>query len=354
MAVFLGLVTAIVGILLFIERDKFEFSIDKQITKDILKFSLPMFPARLGGVANTYINRFFMMSMFSVEVIGLYSLSLKIASAIFLVQTAFTLAWNPYLYKILQSDGHQVIIRKVSLFSTILVCYVALLLGLFSNEIIKIIANPSYMGASLLVGYLALYNGLFLVKETVDIGVKVTKKSKFTSYLYFISLGVNIVCLFILPKLFDIEGVAMSLLLSNIILVFATLAVSKILYPMKFHSIFMACLIIGSSLFLFLFNRIEVDMVIKIAIFILLSSIFAFYAKDKVGNATRSVNPIQVTKISLHDSFESDKASDKDVFVIGATAPVLPEQLRNGYIFGGWFKTKAYSDEVTTVLIVCV
>lgn len=256
--------TTIVVLLIYIERDKLGILLNKILIKDVLKFSIPQVPARLGGVANSYINRFFMVSMFSATAIGLYSLGLKIASAIFLIQTAFTLAWKPYLYKILNKDGHKVIIRRVSTVSVVIVCSISLLLALFSRELILIVSNKTYEDACKLIGYLALYNGLFLVKETVDIGVQVTKKSQYTTYLYFMSLAVNIIGLILIPRVAGLEGVAIALLLSNVALVFSTVYVSNKLYPMKFDVILMALSILLSTILIYSLNRFDVNLYLKL------------------------------------------------------------------------------------------
>lgn len=241
----------IITSVILIERKYLGLHFSRHIYRKVFAFSIPQVPARIGGVANTYINRFIMVSMFTVETIGFYSLGVKLASAIFLIQTAFQFAWLPYLYKILDKDGHKEQIILVFKLSTCIMAIVVTLITMFSNQLVLIAANNQYLVAAPIIGILSLYNGLFMIKETLEIGVKVTGKSVYTTYAYLFAFGANVLLLFILPKIWGLTGVAISLLSSNVVLIYLTYYYSNklysISYPIKWFTIILGSLIAYST-----------------------------------------------------------------------------------------------------------
>ena len=56
-------------------------------------YALPQFPARVGSVMMVYSNRLFMVFFLTTSIIGLYSFSLKLASGVQILGTAFMMAW---------------------------------------------------------------------------------------------------------------------------------------------------------------------------------------------------------------------------------------------------------------------
>lgn len=221
-------------VLLFIERKHLCIAFNKQMFKAVAAFAFPMLPARIGSVANTYANRFLMITLFSAEMIGLYALSVKLASAMTLVHTAFQFAWTPYLYKILNQEGHKPIIVEVFRQSLFVIALIVIVISLFSKELVTLVSNEQYVEASSIVGLLCLYNGLFLVKESTEIGVKVTGKSVYVTYAYFGSVAVNLLFLAILPRMLGLVGIALALLCSAIFLLYVTIYFSNRLYKIDF------------------------------------------------------------------------------------------------------------------------
>ena len=272
--------TIICLIILYIERRRLEIVFDIPILKTVSKFAFPMVPARIGSVANSYANRFFMISMFTAEMIGLYSLALKLASAIGLIQTAFQLAWLPYLYKILNQEGHKKIIIDVFRQSVFAICLIVILISLFAKEIVELVSNSGYIEAYTIVGFLCLYNGLFIVKDTAEIGVKVTGKSIYVTYAYFISVAINFLFLFILPRYLGLIGIALSLLLSNISLIYLTLYFSNRLYKINFPVSLFSLILVLTILLIFVTIKVEIPIYIKILISVAVIALWGLYNKN--------------------------------------------------------------------------
>lgn len=252
--------------------------------KLMFSYSAPQFPARIGSVANVYANRFFMMSLLTATSLGLYSVSLRVASGMQLIQNAFILTWLPFFYEILKKENFQKqfleVYRNVIFFLSLIV----ILLGLFSKEIILLLTNEEYIEAHKMVAILALYYALFIFKEIVDVGVKVTNKTQYNSYIYLFVSFVNIGLLFVLVPQYKLGGVCLSLLISNLLLFVLTMWNSVLLYPMLKFPIFYTSFWIGiTSIFVVVLMYKEFSFFIRLmmAVLILLISLIVIFKKRK-------------------------------------------------------------------------
>lgn len=264
-------------ILLFLLRKDVLFVFDKVMIKEMLSFGLPQFPARLGSISNAYINRFFMVGYLSVTAIGLYAVGLKVASGMLLIQSAFQLAWLPYLYEMLKTENHKEQLIKIFNVLLIAICYVSVICSLIGKEAILFLTTPEYIEAHKIIGMLTFYYGLFIIKEVVDVGIKVTKQTKYVSYIYIFTAILNIVLLFWFTPFLGINGVVLSLLISNIILYAGTQLVSVKLYPIKYSYTQIFLTLLPTLMFIVISMYVELSMFIRYTLLLIISVLFIVY-----------------------------------------------------------------------------
>lgn len=215
-------------------RDLFIFRWTKIMTQKNLKYALPQLPARVGSMVVGQANRFFMLGYLSLGAIGVYSVSMKLASSIQLVNTAYIMAWAPFMHAQFKNKNNKKVFANV--FPLIVggtflcVC----LITLFSLEMVKLLATEEFYSAHKYVGGLALFFSLYIIKETIDIGPKIREKTKYLSYTFFLSVIVNISSLYVFIQLLGIAGVVISMILTNLFLVAFTWFVSNRLYYIPF------------------------------------------------------------------------------------------------------------------------
>lgn len=256
--------------------------VNLSMIKEMLSFGLPQFPARLGSISNTYINRFFIFGMLSTYAIGIYSISLKVASVMQLVLMAFQLAWLPFMYKLLKEPDHKTRIVRIFQAVTIIVSFIVIIIALFSKEIILLLTNKEYIESAKYTSLLAYFYGLYLLKEIVDIGVNVTKKPKYTTYIFAVSSILNIILLYVLTPLWGLYGVVIALLASNIILFYLTALVSEKLYPMNFPIKWSLAVTIIVIVCLFILSILDIQLSIRIIVASLAIVMALFYFRSSL------------------------------------------------------------------------
>ncbi|MGL4519016.1 MAG: lipopolysaccharide biosynthesis protein [Phocaeicola sp.] len=212
-------------------RNYIQVNYKKLYMKKAMQYALPQFPARIGSSVNTYANRFFIVGYLTVYSLGVFSMALKIASLIQIIHQIFMMAWNQFMFKIINQEGYQK--KIVNVFNILLpiIFFGALFLSLLSSEIINLFTTPEYLEAQKYIGGLSLAISLIICKEIVDIGPKVKEKTFILTKNFTISMLANLILLAILLPLFSIKGVVYAMISSNLLLVIVSWYNSnKILY----------------------------------------------------------------------------------------------------------------------------
>lgn len=238
----------------------------KLIARISLKFALPQFPARVGSIVLGQANRFFMLAYLSLGAIGIYSVSMKLASSIQLINTAFILAWGPFMNAQFKNKNNKQVFANVFPLvvggTFLFVC----LITLYSQEMVQLLATEEFYSSYKYVGGLALFFSLYIIKEVVDIGPRIREKTKFISYNFFLSVIVNVVCLYIFIQLFALEGVVLSMIITNLFLVIISWIVSNRLYYIPFNIFHFVILIIPALILSISMMILNLDLIVRSSI----------------------------------------------------------------------------------------
>jgi len=263
----LGLISSTV--LLFLStKDFLVLEVSRFFLKKSFTYALPQFPARIGSALLSNANRFFMVGYLTIASVGLYSLSLKLASVIQLLYAAFVMAWAPFMFEQLKKENHKEVFVKILVLTACPVYLVVSVISLFSKEIVMLIASAEFYEAYHYVGGLSLYFSLFIFKEIVDIGPKHTEKTKYLSLTFLLSLVVNISSLYLFILWFGLNGVIYSMILTNIFLLLISWMISNRLYYIP-HNIFLFIVVSVPAFLLALGSMFMLpSFIIRIAVFV--------------------------------------------------------------------------------------
>ena len=86
--------------LLGYRRDQLGLEFDRRLLREMNRFGLPLVPTALFLWVTNFSDRFFLVKLADVAEAGLYSVGVRIASAMVLLLTAFRLAWPAFAYSI--------------------------------------------------------------------------------------------------------------------------------------------------------------------------------------------------------------------------------------------------------------
>jgi len=136
-------------IFIFVIRDLIKiskFNFDKKFIKYSLAYGLPLIPHTLSGLILLQADRIIINQVAGSYETGLYSFAFNVGMIMSIFVTSFNNAWIPIFYKDLKESAYDKIQSTANKYIKI-IFIVALVLILFSKEIVIIMANEKYYDA---------------------------------------------------------------------------------------------------------------------------------------------------------------------------------------------------------------
>ena len=212
-------------------------SFSKSIFIESLKISYPLTPRIFLGVISTQFDKYMIGLLATVGGVGIYSIGQKVSNTIFIFMTAIQNVFSPQVYKKmfdLKEKGGETIGRYLTPFAYVCIS-VALLVSLFSEEVISILTPPSYHGAIDIVIILSMFYGFLFFGKLNGNQLIFTKKTHVTSLLTMVGIGLNVG--FNIPFImkWGVIGAAWGTLLAGLISGGISFAVSQHYYEIKWE-----------------------------------------------------------------------------------------------------------------------
>lgn len=170
-------------------------SLSKKIFIESLKISYPLTPKVLFSVIDTQFDKYMVARLASIGGAGIYSVGQKIASSVFTYMNSIENVFSPQVYKRMfkgsDSKGSDSIGKYLTPFAYISI-FLALIVAIFSEEIVSILTPAPYHGAKDIIAILAMYYGLMFFGKINSRQLIFMKKTHVTSLLLMIRIGINI------------------------------------------------------------------------------------------------------------------------------------------------------------------
>ena len=181
--------------------------------KALLRFGLPMVPAAVGMWLMTTADRFCLSLFRDNSEVGIYGVAALVASGVSVATSAFTSAWGPFAFSIMQShDAHRVYAKVLDLYS-LLGCAFCTAIAVFAPLLLRLLTTEEYYAAATCIPFLAfalLLNGAMFIAV---FGCSQAKKS--VPAALSIAMGLVVACVtnvFLVPTLGK-EGAGLATLL---------------------------------------------------------------------------------------------------------------------------------------------
>ena len=95
---------AVYSVLVFYRREQLGLEFDRKLLREMNRFGIPLVPSALFLWVTNFSDRLFLVKLADTHEVGLYSVGVRIASAMVLLLTAFRMAWPAFAYSI-EDDG---------------------------------------------------------------------------------------------------------------------------------------------------------------------------------------------------------------------------------------------------------
>ena len=180
------------AVLIGYRREQLGLQFDRSLLREMNRFGVPLIPTALFLWVTNFSDRLFLVRLADTTEVGLYSVGVRIASAMVLLLTAFRLAWPAFAYSIEDEREAKRTYAYVLTYLVLLTTWVATGLALLSPWIVDWIAASAFAESSRVVGPLAFAAVAFGAYIVVAIGVGRARRTQFNWVVTGAAAAVNV------------------------------------------------------------------------------------------------------------------------------------------------------------------
>jgi len=200
-----------------------------------VKFGWPSMVTALAAALVPSVDRYFISNYLDLGILGIYSVGLKISGLIQLPVLGFQTAWGPFAFAIYKEKDAGETYDKVFLYYTLLLTFVALLIVVAAEPLVRLFASAKYLESIPIVFPLVFSVVVDSLSWISGIGIGLSKKTvyKIVSYAAALVTGLITIRLLIVPL--GLMGVVYGLLAGKIALTVTKTWFAYKLYPIRFN-----------------------------------------------------------------------------------------------------------------------
>jgi O-antigen/teichoic acid export membrane protein len=198
-------------VLLLYRRYQLGLEFDRSLLREMNRFGVPLVPSALALWATNFSDRFFLVKLADVREVGVYSIGVRIASALVLLLTAFRTAWPAFAYSIDDDREARRTYGFVLTYLIVLASWLALTLGLLSPWLVRLLTTPEFYSASRVVAPLSFAGVAFAGYIVMAIGVGRARRTQFNWVVTGAGALVNVALNLILIPPYGMMGAAVAM-----------------------------------------------------------------------------------------------------------------------------------------------
>jgi O-antigen/teichoic acid export membrane protein len=247
LAMFIGCAISVVYGLVNL-RDSLRLRFSQSKLLEMLAFSWPFVISGLAVWISGYIDRMMINHFLGINEVGLYAIGFKLASIVVLAMVGFQGALTPLVYANLNKPDTPTNLAAVFRYFTVIANLSFIVLTLFSQDIIALLATPSFNGGASVVIYLipaAFLSQMYIFAP----GIGISKKTHIILWINILGAILNAALNFIFIPMHGINGAAFATLAGYSFTFLVYMAVSQSFYriPHRWMPILFSC---GSAIIL--------------------------------------------------------------------------------------------------------
>jgi len=231
---FLGTLAVYLALLGY-RREQLGLQLDRPLLREMNRFGMPLVPSALFLWVTNFADRFILVKLTDTTEVGLYSVGVRIASAMVLLLTAFRTAWPAFAYSIEDDEEAKGAYGFVLTYLVVISSWVAAALALLSPWLVHWLTKPDFSSASRVVGPLAFSTVAFAGYIVISIGVGRARRTQFNWVVTGIAGAANLgLCLALIP-FYGMMGAAVATIVSYVIMFVGMAWWSQRVFPVPYQ-----------------------------------------------------------------------------------------------------------------------
>ncbi len=225
----------VVFISAILARSYIRFGFDAALFGSLLKYGFPWMLVYFLGLSRTFLDRFFLTRYLSDDSYGVYNFSVRVATFLALITTAFDMAFGPLAFSIWNKEGAAKFFARLQSAYTFLISVVACGIVIISPILVNVLGGEKYDGAEKVLPYL-LFSAIPLsLINFSSIGISYSRKSFLSTVTLIIGFSIVLFLNAVLtPKYLQLGAVNASLI-GHVFIVISGYFFSQRFYKIDFH-----------------------------------------------------------------------------------------------------------------------
>jgi O-antigen/teichoic acid export membrane protein len=231
-----AVVVAALGVGMLGRAGRLRVSIDGQLARHMVAFSLPLVPAAIGSWALNLSDRYLIGAFDGHAAVGVYSAGYTIGLVInALVVAPFSLAWGATFWQVSKSPQAREVVARVMTGFVVAACFVALLLSAVSTDGLRLLFQPAFEAGRYVVPFSAFAYVLYGIYTIGATGINVEGRTALLPITVGIAAVSNVALNLMLIPAIGYMGAAVATVVSYGVLALSTIAVSQRYYPIRWE-----------------------------------------------------------------------------------------------------------------------
>jgi O-antigen/teichoic acid export membrane protein len=222
-------------VLLGYRRYQLGLQFDRHLLRQMNRFGLPLVPSALALWAINFIDRIFVAAYKGPGEVGVYSVAVRISSAVVFLMIAFRTAWPAFAYSIEDDREARRTYAFVLTYVVLVLSWVSLGLGALAPWLVDLLTAPAFHRASKAVALLAFAGTAYAGYVVLAIGSGRARKTQLnwviTGAAAVVNVGLNVA---LIPP-YGMVGAAVSTLASYVALFVGMTLYGQYVYPVAYQ-----------------------------------------------------------------------------------------------------------------------
>jgi len=202
----------------------------------MLRYGLPLVWSALMGIGLDVAGRYFLSYYTTLEQVGFYSVSIKIASIFqVLLQQPFGTAWSGLMFQIVKMPNARLIYSKILLYLFTLSMIVALVFALLTPTLFTVFATVAYTPAMTVFPAILLVRAISIMEYPAAIGIYLRGRTQWFAVIYSVGLVVNVLANYLLVPTYGVFGAAWAWFVAWVTITILMAWLGQCYYPLSYE-----------------------------------------------------------------------------------------------------------------------
>jgi O-antigen/teichoic acid export membrane protein len=222
-------------VLLAYRRFQLGLEFDRKLFRQMQRFGLPLVPSGLALWVVDLADRFLLLKLKGVAEVGLYSVGVRLSSALLILLIALRTAWPAFAYSIRDDNEAKRAYGFVLTYVTYACCWLSLALSLLAPWLVRLLATPRFYAGARVVPLLVFGGTAFIAFNVMSIGIGRAKATQFNWVVTGVAAVVNVALNFVLIPPYGMMGAAAATLVAYVIMFLGMTVRAQQVFPVPYQ-----------------------------------------------------------------------------------------------------------------------